>query len=83
LEHSPSTKKRHRQSLVRNSRNKASKTQLRNKIKAVRELIEKNEDSASSLIEAQRSLNKAATKNLIHKKTASRLISRLSKSAQK
>ena len=83
MEHSPSAKKRHRQSLLRNSRNKASKTQLRNKIKFVRELIEKNEDTPSSLIDAQRSLNKAATKNLIHKKTASRLISRLSKSAQK
>ena len=82
MEHSPSAKKRYRQSIVRNSRNKALKTQLRNKIKAVRELIEKNEDSADALIEAQRSLSKAATKNLIHKKTASRLISRLAKSAQ-
>lgn len=82
MEHSPSAKKRYRQSIVRNSRNKALKTQLRNKIKAVRELIEKNEDSADALIEAQRSLSKAATKNLIHKKTASRLISRLAKSVQ-
>ena len=82
MEHSPSAKKRYRQSIVRNSRNKALKTQLRNKIKAVRELIEKNENSADALIEAQRSLSKAATKKLIHKKTASRLISRLAKSAQ-
>ncbi len=83
MEHSPSAKKRYRQSVVRNFRNKALKTQLRNKIKSVRELIEKNEDSSNALIEAQRSLSKAATKHLIHKKTASRLMSRLAKSAQK
>lgn len=82
MEHSPSAKKRHRQSVLRNARNKALKTQLRNKIRGVRELIEKNEDSSKALIEAQRSLSKAATKKLIHKKTASRLISRLAKSAQ-
>ena len=83
MEHSPSAKKMHKQSLLRNSRNKASRTKLKNKIKTVRELAEKKEDHSSALIDAQRSLSKAAAKNLIHKKTASRLISRLNKSVQK
>ena len=82
MEHSPSAKKRHRQSLIRNSRNKSFRTQLRNKIKIVRDLIEKKEDSDSALIEAHRFLSKAATRHIIHKKTASRLISRLAKLAK-
>ncbi|MED5579432.1 MAG: 30S ribosomal protein S20 [Nitrospinota bacterium] len=83
MEHSPSAKKRHRQNLIRNSRNRSVRTQLRNKIKIVRDLTEKKEDSDSALIEAQRSLSKAATRHIIHKKTASRLISRLAKLSQK
>ena len=49
----------------------------------MKQCLSQIDNKRNALIEAQRSLSKAATKHLIHKKTASRLMSRLAKSAQK
>ena len=73
--------KRARQNEIRRLRNKASKTRTKNIIKEIRlsvsdmskEVALKKIDNAKSIID------KAAKKGAIHKKTASRKISRLSK----
>ncbi len=74
--------KRARQNEIRRLRNRSTKTKVKNIVKDVRiaagnsenrELSLKNLDSAKSVID------KAAKKGVIHKRTASRKISRLSK----
>ncbi len=74
--------KRARQDEVRRMRNKAVKTRVKNIIKDVREAASKNESKESllkSLDTAKSIIDKSAKKGVIHKKTASRKISRLSK----
>ena len=73
--------KRHKQSVKRAARNRTVKTRVRNVIKTVRAAIKENEmDSAAALLkEATSSLDKAATKGVIHWKKAARKISRLAK----
>jgi small subunit ribosomal protein S20 len=73
--------KRARQNTVRRLRNKATKTRVKNVVKEVRQAIEaKATDKAqSALIEAQAAIDKAAKKGVVHKKTAARKISRLTK----
>jgi small subunit ribosomal protein S20 len=71
--------KRHRQSLKRNARNVAVKSSLKTSIKKVREAVtEKDAGRARELlVEATRSLDKAASKGVVHKNNAARRISRL------
>ncbi len=71
--------KRHRQSLVRRQRNRAVKTHIKNAVKDVRSAIErKDQDQASTALRRVTSvLDKAATKNVIHRRAAARRISRL------
>lgn len=77
----PSAQKRYRQSLKRRTRNQAVRTRMRHEIRKVREAIEKKDASAaaSELKEAMKVISKAASKGVIHRNTASRHISRLSK----
>lgn len=73
--------KRHRQSLKRQARNRAVKTRIKNVVKAVRAAIQEKDmaKAQEALVTANSVLDKAATKGVIHKKNASRRISRLSK----
>ena len=72
-----STLKRAKQNKVKNLRNKSIKTQVKNIIKNVKAA---DADSAKNVfIKAQSTIDKASKKGVLHKKTASRKISKLSK----
>lgn len=73
--------KRHKQSLVRRDRNKAVKTSLRTAYKRVDTAVAgtDNDEAVSQLKLAIKAFDKAASKGVIHKKTAARTKSRLSK----
>ncbi len=73
--------KRARQNEKRRLRNKSTKTRVKNIVKSVRlSVSEKSKEAVlSELITAQSIIDNAAKKGVIHKKTASRKISRLSK----
>ena len=73
--------KRARQNELSRLRNKAVKTRLKSIVKDVRFSVEEssNEDVTAKLITAQILIDKASKKGVIHKKTAARKISRLSK----
>jgi len=75
-----SAKKRAKQSQVRRLRNKSVKTTLKNLEKKIRTAKEENSDNKDELLrKTQSAIHKAAKKGVIHKKTASRKISRLFK----
>jgi len=73
--------KRTRQSLVRNMRNRSTKSKMKTAIKAVMAAIE--EQSVEKAQEALRAaipvIDHGAVKGAMHKKTASRKVSRLTK----
>jgi len=77
LPHIRSAKKRNRQNIVRRTRNRAIRTQFRNTIRQV--LVDSEENPEELLKKAQSQLDRAATKGIIHKKTASRRAGRLAK----
>jgi small subunit ribosomal protein S20 len=74
-----SAEKRDRQSKKRQERNAAAKSAVKTKIKAVLKAVSaKNKENAvKALKDTAPALAKAASKGLIHKKNASRKISRL------
>ncbi len=75
-----SAKKRAKQSQVRRLRNKSVKTTLKNLEKKLRSAKETNSDNKDEMMrQTQSAIHKAAQKGIIHKKTASRKISRLFK----
>ena len=76
-----SAMKRERQNEKRRLRNKSTKTRVKSIVKSVRlSVSEKSKEAVlSELITAQSIIDNAAKKGVIHKKTASRKISRLSK----
>ena len=75
-----SAKKRAKQSQVRRLRNRSVKTALKTLEKKVRAAKAAGEDTVGELMKQNQSaLHKAAKKGIIHKKTASRKISRLFK----
>jgi small subunit ribosomal protein S20 len=73
--------KRARQNEVRRLRNKSVKTKIKNVIKDLRPSVSETskEEALKKLDIAKSSIDRAAQKGVIHKKTASRKISRLSK----
>ena len=73
--------KRARQNEIRRERNKSTKTRVKNVVKDVRLAVseKKSEGALNKLDTAKSIIHKAAKKGVIHKKTASRKISRLSK----
>ena len=73
--------KRARQNELSRLRNKAVKTRVKSTVKDVRFSVEEssNGDAMAKLIAAQTLIDKASKKGVIHKKTAARKISRLSK----
>lgn len=73
--------KRARQSELRHARNRSVKTRVKNVTKNVRQIVaEGAQDVAmAKLNEAKSVIAKAAKKGVIHKRTASRKISRLAR----
>ncbi len=80
-----SAEKRNRQSQVRRVRNRANRTRMRNAVKAVDSAIEAGaqEDAQTALKVAVPIIAKTASKGTIHKKNASRKVSRLTKRVNK
>ena len=76
-----SAKKRARQAVKRNARNRGDRSEIRTAIKKVRSAIEAGdgETAAGALRQAESLLRRGSSKGLIHWKTASRRISRLTK----
>jgi small subunit ribosomal protein S20 len=71
--------KRHRQSLVRRTRNRSVKTRLRTLLSQARGAIEAGAPNAAELVrDATSLLDRAATKNVVPDERAARLKSRLS-----
>lgn len=73
--------KRARQNEIRRMRNKSVKTRVKSIVKDVRLSVSENSKEAAlkKLEMAKSNIDRAAQKGVIHKKTASRKISRLSK----
>jgi small subunit ribosomal protein S20 len=73
--------KRARQSEVKRLRNKTVKTRIKSVIKEVRQTAgnASSEQSLSTLNMAKSAIGKAVKKGVVHKRTAARKISRLSK----
>ena len=75
-----SAKKRYRQSLVRRERNKHWLSTVRNAVRRVRRAAADDPPKAAKELQAaERVLRKAATKGVIHPRTVSRTVSRLTK----
>jgi small subunit ribosomal protein S20 len=77
----PSARKRHRQNLKRQARNRAIKTRVRTAAKLTLDAIEGSdrEAAAKSLREVMRVMHKAASKGTLNRNAASRKIARLSR----
>jgi small subunit ribosomal protein S20 len=76
--------KRATQSEARRARNRARKTTVKNAVKSVRLALGNNspEEAQAALRQAIPAIDKAAAKGTIHRRTASRKISRLSSQVQ-
>ena len=81
MPNSVSAKKSHRQSLKRRNRNRAQRSTLRSAVKKVREAAAAGDaaEARKLLVAVTRKLDRAATKNLVHKNNAARTKSRLAK----
>jgi small subunit ribosomal protein S20 len=81
LANHPSALKRIRQTEKRRLRNKLYRTRMKTLVKRVKEAIqEKNvEEAAARLQQASQIISKTATKGVIHKRTAARKVSRLTR----
>jgi small subunit ribosomal protein S20 len=77
--------KRARQSEIKRLRNKTVKTRIKNVVKEVRQAAgdKSSENSLNTLNTAKSAMGKAVKKGVVHKKTAARKISRLSKMINK
>jgi small subunit ribosomal protein S20 len=73
--------KRARQNDIRRLRNKAIRTRVKNVVKDVRQTLadQSGTDAAVELNTAKSTIDKAAKKGVIHRNTAARKISRLTK----
>jgi small subunit ribosomal protein S20 len=76
--------KRAAQSEARRARNRARKTTVKNAVKSVRLALGNNspEEAQAALRQAIPAIDKAAAKGTLHRRTASRKISRLSSQVQ-
>ncbi|MDG2306001.1 MAG: 30S ribosomal protein S20 [Candidatus Binatia bacterium] len=77
----PSAIKRHRQSIKRAARNQAIRTNVRTSVKKVRALVQSGDKAAATeaVIQVQRTLDKAVSKGVLHRKNASRRAARLAR----
>jgi small subunit ribosomal protein S20 len=77
-----SQKKRNRQNEKRRLRNKGVRSELKSRVKSAREAIAGGDDNAHEIVRtAQKRINKAGAKGVIHKNAAARRTSRLMKRA--
>ena len=81
MANSPQAKKRARQNERRADVNKARRSRIRTYLRKVEEAIASGDQSAAAdaLKSAQPELMRGVTKGIVHKNTASRKVSRLSK----
>ncbi|MBM4268766.1 MAG: 30S ribosomal protein S20 [Deltaproteobacteria bacterium] len=79
----PSAEKRHRQSVKRAARNQGVRTRVRSSVKKARTLIESGDKAAAgdAVRLAQKTLDKAVSKGVLHRKNASRRLARLARQA--
>ena len=84
MAHHSATIKAVRQTKIRNERNTALRTKLRNSVKKVVAAIDSgNKDEAkNALLNAQKQIDKSVTKGVLKKETGSRKLSRLNKSVK-
>ncbi|MFM7718138.1 MAG: 30S ribosomal protein S20 [Actinomycetota bacterium] len=76
--------KRNRQNERAAARNKAVRTSLKTAAKKARTAVETGDAQATALVrDASRALDKAASKGMLHKRTAARRKSRLARAAAK
>lgn len=78
-----SQKKRNLTNEKRRLRNKAVKSELKTRIKNARAAIGEGSQTAEPVVLAQRRLDKAVSKGIIHKNQAARRTSRLMKAANR
>ncbi|MCX5730592.1 MAG: 30S ribosomal protein S20 [Deltaproteobacteria bacterium] len=80
-----SAEKRNRQSEKRRARNQGVRTRVKSAVKKVRESLEQGELAAAqeAFLAAARVIDKASSKGVVHRNTASRKISRLAKAVAK
>jgi len=74
-----SAAKRAKQNEIRYMRNKAVRTKVKNVVKKIRLDAEAGNSSSKNMDMAKSEIDKAAKKGVIHKRSAARKISRLSK----
>jgi small subunit ribosomal protein S20 len=76
-----SAEKRARQSVKRNLRNRSVESGVKTVLKKVETAVTSGNrnDAGKALLQAVKALNKAASKGVVHRNTASRNISRLTK----
>lgn len=81
----PSALKRARQSKTRKLRNLAHKTRAKSMVKEVRALLQSNDTTQvqEKLKKAVSTLHRSASKGVIHRKKASRKISRLARAVNR
>jgi small subunit ribosomal protein S20 len=78
-----SQKKRNRQNEKRRLRNKGIRSELKTRVKTAKQSAASGDESAHEQVrEAQKRLNKAGAKGVIHKNAAARRTSRLMKGAR-
>ena len=77
--------KRNKQNDKRAEKNKAVRTSLKTSTKKVRAAVDSGDGEAATaqVLETSRALDKAASKGIVHKRTAARRKSRLTKAANK
>jgi small subunit ribosomal protein S20 len=77
-----SQKKRNRQNEKRRLRNKSVRSELKTRVKAANQAVAVGDENADELMRgAQKRINKAGAKGVIHKNAAARRTSRLMKQA--
>jgi small subunit ribosomal protein S20 len=76
--------KRHKQSLKRRARNRHVRSTVKSAVKEVRTVIEEGGEKGAELLRNAASvIARAGSKGVLHRKTASRKISRLAKAVHK
>jgi small subunit ribosomal protein S20 len=84
LANHPSALKRAKQNKVRNLKNTSIKSRIRTKCKQALQTVEASPESAQTALgQVTSQIDKAAAKGVLHSRTASRKISRLSKRIHK
>ncbi len=80
MPNTPGAKKRHRQSLVRRLRNRATKAELKSSLRKIAELVKANKvaEAETEFRATTKKLDKAASSKVIHANRASRVKSRVS-----